>query len=93
MQSIYKFKLQPNANSVSIIQIQKGAQILHVAYQGSDFQVWALIDKDAKLTNRIFFIFGTGWEIGKNESFDNLKFVGTVFTGPLVFHVFDGGEV
>ena len=63
-------------------------KFLHVAVQDSIITIWALVDTEAPLISRRFKVIGTGGAITDYE-----KFLGTVFQGPLVWHVFDCGEV
>ena len=58
---------------------------LHVAAQYSNITVWALVDPEAPLISQRFKIIGTGTPITITG---HEKFLGTVFQGHLVWHVF-----
>ncbi|MFX9058196.1 hypothetical protein ABTN75_20390, partial [Acinetobacter baumannii] len=54
--------------------------------------VWAMVDTDRPLADRVFRIHGTGHSLFLSPT---AKFVGTVQldNGQLVFHVFDLGQI
>ena len=84
---VYKYKLE---TFDCAIKVPKGITPLHVAVQYGNIIVWALVDPEAPLISRRFKVIGTGTPI--NTTGDE-KFLGTVFQGHLVWHVFDCGEV
>ena len=50
--------------------------------------LWAVVNtEEAKLVRRLFRIYGTGREI--KEPLESLNYIGTVQTGPFVWHVFE----
>ena len=80
MKTIYKHKL--NVQRETVLELR--GQVLSVGVQGDDIMVWATHDdKAAPLTTRIS-VLGTGHELDGTEG----RFIGTVFFGALVFHVF-----
>lgn len=85
MKTTYKYLVN------RIIRLPLGSKVLSVAYQGEDLYVWVLQDKIVESTIMIdynFYVIGTGWEISPEDRCD--IFVGTVFQGPFVWHVFYG---
>jgi len=82
MRQVWKFETSPNENP---IQMPEGAEILSVGFQGSKLMLWALVDIEARLTDRIIIVRGTGHNIRSK----NLLFIGTTFMDSLVFHVFE----
>lgn len=50
--------------------------------------VWAMVNPDAEKVPRQFLICGTGGPMPDRVG----EFIGTVFGGPFVWHVFDNGE-
>ena len=64
----------------------EGAEIIHVAMQGEQPTMWAIVDPSAMQISRHFYIFGTGNQIQSPS-----KHVGTFFMldGTLVWHVFE----
>ena len=68
------------------LRMPKGARPLHVDLQGQLPRLWALIpDTEAETEIRLFIHAGTGHKLPNYR----LHFIGTYFTGGLVFHVFE----
>jgi len=86
MRTIWKFPIPADGGTV---QMPKGAEVLSVGLQGNDIQVWALVDPSKSTTPRHFHVRGTGHAC----SIAGEKFIGTIFDGSFVWHVFDGGEL
>ena len=92
METIWKFDI-PIRGSV-IVPMPMGARVLSVHMQepghGLGIQVWAIVDprlsNPTEYESRKFQVRGTGNPLGKVG-----KFVGTVFDGDFVWHVFEGG--
>lgn len=82
MHTIFKYKIGP----VTEIELPKNAEILTVGSQGSDIFLWAKVDPQAEKETRRFVGFGTGHDIPDQLQ---LAFIGTVFFGELVFHIFE----
>ena len=80
---VWKFPL-PLRGGVLHADMPAGARIVHVALQDGAAKCWALVDPHAEPVPRTFVIRGTGEPVGGGESY-----IGTVFTGPLVLHVFE----
>ncbi len=106
METIWKFKLDLSNGGVSQVEMPKDAATISAGVQGErTFVVWALVDPDAPRVTRRFVVHGTGHPVLKEvtETFTAgiqdhpvevlASFINTVFMGPLVFHVFDLGEV
>lgn len=84
---IWKFEIPTNDYTVELPSIHR---VLSAGVQGSSILVWVLVDpKDSKKVKRRLPVYGTGHTI--LESDENLPLINTVFMGPMVFHVFDGG--
>lgn len=62
----------------------EGAELLCVAMQGHQAQLWARVDPDAPVATRNIVVCATGENIP-----DGVEYVGTIFPDELVFHVFD----
>ena len=84
MAEVWKFKLGPMDNT---IEMPLGARVLSAAFQGEDLQIWAAVDPCAENGARMLRVVGTGHPAPDLDG----AFVGTVFWGALVFHVFDYG--
>ena len=80
---IWKFEFP--VNDVAWVRMPEGAKVLCVGtQQPNHICLWALVDPDTVVTERKFLVRGTGHELvaaGEN-------YLGTVFDGPFVWHVF-----
>ena len=80
--TIHKFKIEPN----QVARLRKGAKVLSVGAQGDDLFIWAEVDLDQKeFIDYPVRVFGTGFSM---EDHFSGKFLGTVFQGSLVWHIF-----
>ena len=85
---VWKFRVAFNGSGV---EMPKGAHILSADIRDDSLMVWARVDPEARTVTRRIPVYGTGYML---EDFDaELPLIATVFMGPLVLHVFDGGEV
>lgn len=81
MKSIYKYQLEPQELTTLTLR----GDVLSAGVQGDDIMVWAVHDDAAPQRLVRVNVMGTGHQfVDAPES----SFVGTVFLGPLVFHVF-----
>ena len=74
-----------------IITMPKGARICSCALSDRmthSIAAWAIVDLSEPEVRREINVRGTGHKFG-----DIGKYVSTVFDGPLVWHIFDAGEV
>ncbi len=85
MIAIYKYEL--NIDDDIPIKLPKGAKILTVNLQNNNPFIWAEVDVTAELEERSFVMFGTGQSI-MPEILAKLNYIGTIFPGPFVFHVY-----
>lgn len=70
-------------------RLPRGAKIISAGVQdGWRITIWALVDPEAPLVERLIEVVGTG----SSPALSDGIFIGTVFVGLYVFHVFDGGE-
>lgn len=83
---IWKFPLK--VGSLQTINMPLNAQILHLASQSNQPNLWALVDENAGLECRNFATYGTGHPM---PSLDYGQYVGsyTLDNGEFVFHVFE----
>lgn len=84
MKTIYKYPFL--VEDEFPIQMPKGAEILHVASQGPQPCIWALVDTSEDPEYRYFRVFGTGHSM---DSDAELFYVGTFPQGPFVWHLFE----
>lgn len=91
MSLIYKYTL--DVENVQIIEMPKGAVLLHVASVNDSICLWAQVDPEAPMVKRRFGLGGTGK--GFIEHAGDGGYVGCAITmrGLHVWHVFDYGEV
>lgn len=82
--TIYKYELM--VGDTVTVDMPKGAEVIKVANIGgaSTIFMWAIVDPSEKREQRIFHVRGTGHPLGKVG-----RYVGTVFQGPFVWHVFE----
>lgn len=78
MKTVYKYPLGE-------VQLPKGAKILTVGYQNENFVMWAEVDTEQVSEHRTFVVFGTGWKMPDLK----MSYVGTIFEGALVCHVYE----
>lgn len=85
MQEIWKYKLEPGTNTVTM---PNGAKILCVQTQSNAPVMWALVDPNEDGKDRVFEVVDTGWPFPDNQE---RKYIGTfqLDRGFLVFHVFE----
>lgn len=83
MKEIWKFEIPPIMRGN--FDMPMGAEILTVNEQHGGIHIWAIVDPSAPPENRIFQVYGTGHPM-KDEK---RKYIGTAFTGDLVWHVFE----
>lgn len=80
---IFKYPIDDDGGP-SCVKMPYGAIILTVAMQeGQGMMVWAKVDTKAPIIDRVFHVVATGGQPPLVTDF-----VGTVFTGPFVWHVF-----
>ncbi len=85
MLTVHKYAL-PVADQF-ILDIPKGAELLHVDVQHGEPHLWAKVDTSKRLEPRSFLLAGTGHPLPEIPS----RFVGTVLLhgGVVVFHLFE----
>lgn len=87
MKVIYKYRL-PIAD-ITVLTMPYDHKLLSVQNQNGEICLWALSDpKEDEFRTRTFRIFGTGNESERLENTFDMQFLGTVQTGPYVWHVF-----
>jgi hypothetical protein len=84
--TIWKYELTPGKLS---IEMPKDAEILSVQMQNDIPCVWALVNPENKVKEKVIEIFGTGHEMHCDGI--SRKFIGTfqMHGGLLVFHLFE----
>ena len=83
------FKFQFPIGDVIPIEMPTGAWILSAQMQYGVPSLWAVVDPNAPRIRRIIYLRGTGHPLGRAAV---CPFIGTIQEGPLVWHLFDGGE-
>lgn len=84
--TIWKFPLKVVEEQV--IKMPRNAHILGVQVQRGEPCIWALVEPDHELEDRVIGIFGTGNPFPVNELYN---IIGTIqmHGGDLVWHVFE----
>jgi len=84
MSVIYKYPI-PSPDAMVALPI--GAEVLHVAVQGTQLCLWARVFPENKSVQRRFVTLGTGHTIPDEEG--HLVHLTTFLDGPFVWHVFE----
>lgn len=87
MKQVWKYALDLSP-TVQRIDMPAGAEILHVADQGRNIQMWALVELDRQPEARFFAAIKTGQNI--NPKFE-WEYAGTALThiNEFAWHVFE----
>lgn len=85
MKVIYKYQLEITEHQE--IAIPHKAKILSAEFQGSRLYVWALVETDNDIKHRLFYIAGTGQNLG-NIDLDECIHIATVGQHGDVWHIF-----
>lgn len=86
--TIWKFPIDL-ADTITV-PMPEGAKVLHVGTQQDWVHptcLWAEVDPDAPMVDRLFTFRGTGWTLG-----DVGRYVGTVHNDPFVWHIYEALE-
>lgn len=85
MRTIFKYPL--DVADEQVVALPHGAQILCAQMQHSMPCIWAEVDRQAPVSQRIFYMYGTGHRVPTDRV---QTYVGTVQLsgGALVFHVY-----
>lgn len=85
------FKYPIDIDDTITVRMHKDARILHVDTQDGEPMLWAMIDPEMPLVDRVLYIRGTGHELGEAR---HANYIGTfqMAGGRLVWHVFDSGN-
>lgn len=62
MKTVHKF-IAKVAGDPMVLHIPVTARVVHFGLQNNQRCVWIELDTDAPKVNRVFEIFGTGWDI------------------------------
>jgi len=83
--TIWKFPMI--VADVTRVSMPMGSRVLTVGLQGprNDLVAWATVNPIAPTESREFLVRGTGHPLDGNEG----RYIGTVFPGSLVFHIFE----
>lgn len=89
MNSIYKYELQFTmglGGTSCNVYVPKPVKLLTVGLQAGKIHAWYEVAKsemNGETTEIKFFLFGTGWDVP-----EGLTYVGTVFQGSYVWHIY-----
>lgn len=82
MKTVWKYQLSHK----STVALPGHAKVLSCGVQGEDIFIWAEVETENTPEDRAFVVVGTGHQIDRTK---RLTFIGTVFVGPFVFHVYE----
>ena len=87
---IFKYEIDLDKREQDLL-LPEFAEVLSAQIQRHECQIWALVNPDAMLVMRKFFVFVTGAEVKNHE---RLRFLGTVQVhgGPIVLHIFEQAQ-
>jgi len=86
--SLVTYKYALNNSLEPNLRIPCGARFLHIGVQGTTVCIWCLVDPMAPLDVVLLNVYGTGDVVTDPPE----TYLGTVFVGPFVWHVFDRGH-
>ena len=85
MKTIYKYPLTKcEGLGKYLILMPRKSRLLCVGSQEGTITLWAEVDTEEVLVTRKITIVGTGWELP-----ENVIYLGTVFLGAFVWHVYE----
>ena len=90
MKAIWKYPINTRSHGNKfIIDLPYNARIFTVRMQGNTPCIWAMVDTKEETEERIFIIYGTGWEV--KEENDDLVYIDTYLEqgGNCVWHLFE----
>jgi hypothetical protein len=90
MRKVFKYPLPLDEIGWFRLRLPAGALILAFQAQRGTPTIWALVDPDAELQTRTFFLSATGQQLPEERS-SSLLYVGTIQQGGGVFiwHLFE----
>lgn len=71
-----------------VVPMPRGAKILKLAHKKSNPIIWAMVDTDKPIVQRLIRTFNTDQELPDEPGI----YLGTVEMLGMIFHCFDGGE-
>lgn len=81
MRTVHKYAIGDDTT----VNMPRGAQLMSVAMQRGEPQLWAMVETTQPLEQRRFCIFGTGQGVIERP----VAYVGTLHFDGLVFHAFE----
>jgi hypothetical protein len=89
--TIYKYPIQ--LHSAQHVTLPRGARVLTVNVQLGQLVIWAEVEVDndgepTEVEQRKLYVFGTGHTMLHEEN-EALRYIGTAFQGPYVWHVYE----
>lgn len=85
MKTIYKYVLE--VTDEQFVKMPQGAKILTIQPQNGQLCMWAEVDTDAPIGERVIWCYGTGHSIpGWLDAY-----IGTFHNGLFVWHFYDAG--
>ena len=83
------FKYEVPLSGVVEIQMRKNAHVLTVQTQGATPYIWAIVDPEAEMEIRKFYLYGTGHPI--DIAFPHQRYIGTfqLAEGRFIGHLFE----
>ncbi len=89
MKTVKKYILK---ETESYITMHEDAELLHVNMQDGKICVWALVDDELQIKNRLFKILTEGELLVGIQDIVPI-YIGSVYVSPQMLHVFDIGQM
>ena len=82
--TVFKYTVPVFAGVSSSLALPKDAQIIKVDMKGALITLWVIVEPNNERVLRSFIVHGTGHAVHPKG-----VYVGTVFDGPFVWHLFE----
>lgn len=89
MRVVHKFVLPKGPIDTNIVKLTEGAVIRRVGSQLGRLYLWVEYDPTAKQVERVFHVYGTGWEIVDGDEYVGTATVEDEHGYEYVWHVYE----
>lgn len=85
--SIWKYTLE--LDLPNLIMMPDGAEFISVQIQMGNICMWMQVNPDASRVSRLFRLFGTGWEINKDDLLSHALGTIQIMNGMQIYHLYE----
>jgi len=90
---IYKYRLSSSCiNEMQTVSMPIGSKILDVQFMENQLVLWAEVDPEAEVRDRLFLIAFTGSEAPARQSWTHVSTLQVVRRTTFVLHIFAGPD-